>query len=149
MAKRPVGKPIARFDDRGEPDTQQRTRVDRRQTIERDHGVELELISSGADRNIRVQRFVRDRIAVAIAAERVDGPLAGRREVEFVVRRLRIDRDEGLEAGVLPEISGEARRGRRSDSDSGNISVEAEGQLEFGAGSAHSNLDRAHRVSVC
>ena len=73
------------------------------------------------------------RTAVAIAAEGVDGPLARRGEVELVVGRLPFHRDEGFEAGVAPELCGDARHARRRDTDPGNISVEAEGHLEFSA----------------
>ena len=41
MAKRPVREPIARLDNRREPDTERSARVDGRQAIEPDNGVEF------------------------------------------------------------------------------------------------------------
>src|SRR5208282_4376584 len=150
MAKRPVRKPIARLDDGREPDTQRSTRVDGRQTIEPHKGVQLKPTASRAHGNVRAHHFVRNRTAVAIAAEGVDGPLPRRREVELVVRRLPFHRDEGLEAGVAPELCSDARHAGRRDPDPRNISVEAEGHLEFGAGrSAYEHPNGAHRLRAC
>ena len=41
MAKRPIREPIARFDDRREPEADRRARMDRRQCIEPDTTFEL------------------------------------------------------------------------------------------------------------
>jgi hypothetical protein len=145
MAKRPIREPIARLDDRREPDTKGSTRVDDREAVEPDKSVELKPTASRAHCNVRLHHFVRDRTAVAIAAEGVDGPLPRRGEVELVVRRLPFHRDEGFEAGVLPELCSEARHAWRRGPDPGNISVEAEGYLEFGAcRSAYEHLNGAH-----
>src|SRR3984893_1499031 len=129
MAKRPVRNPIARLDHRREPDTEGSTRMDGRQAIEPDNGVELKPTATSAQRNVRAHHFVRERTAVAIAAEGVYGPLPRRGEVELVVRRLPFHRDEGFEAGVAPELCSDARLARRRDPDPRNISVEAEGHL--------------------
>ena len=110
MAKRPVREPIARLDDRREPDTEGSMRVDGRQDIEPDKGVELKPTASRAHGNVGAHHFVRKRTAVAIAAEGVNGPLPRRGEVELVVRRLPFHRDEGFEAGVVPELCSDARR---------------------------------------
>jgi hypothetical protein len=59
-------------------------------------------------------------------------------------------RDEGLEAGVAPQLGSKPRRNRRWDPDSGNISVEAKGHPEFSAGrSTHEHLNGAHCLSAC
>src|SRR5271169_5690826 len=60
MAKRPVREPIARLDDRREPDTEGSTRVDGRQAVEPDKGVELKPTASRAHGNVRAHRFVRE-----------------------------------------------------------------------------------------
>src|ERR1019366_5951598 len=113
-------------------------------------GVQLKPAASRVHGNVRAHHFVRERTAVAIAAEGVDGPLPRRREVELVVRRLPFHRDEGLEAGVAPELCSDARHARRSDQDSGNISVEAEGHPEFSAGrAAYEHPNGAHRLMAC
>src|SRR5208282_5375410 len=129
----PVREPIARLDDRREPDTEGSMRVDGRQDIEPDKGVELKPTASRAHGNVGAHHFVRERTAVAIAAEGVNGPFPRGGEVELVVRRVPFHRDEGFEAGVAPELCSDARRARRRDPDSGNISVEAKGHLEFSA----------------
>src|SRR5207248_2978477 len=122
------------------------TRMDGRQAIEPDKRVELKPTVSSAHGNVRAHHLVRERTAVAIGAEGVDGPLARRGEVELVVRRLPVYRDESFEAGVAPELRSDARHSRRRDSNPANISVEAEGHLEFSAcGSAYPHLNRAHR----
>ena len=78
------------------------------QSIEADASVELEMIVSGAERDLRAHRFVREGAAVAIAGHGVDAPLARRSEVELMVRGLRIQRDESFEAGVAPEFATDA-----------------------------------------
>ena len=150
MAKRPLREPIACLDDRRDPDTEGSTRVDGRQDIEPDKGVELKPTAGRAHGNVRAHHFVRENTAVAIAAEGVDGPLPRRGEVELVVRRLPFHRDEGFEAGVAPELCSDARHAGRRDPDPGNISVEAEGHPEFGAcRSAYEHLNGAHRLRAC
>jgi hypothetical protein len=125
-------------------------RVDGRQDIEPDKGVELKPTASRAHGNVGAHHFVRKRTAVAIAAEGVNGPLPRRGEVELVVRRLPFHRDEGFEAGVVPELCSDARQAGRRDPDPRNISVEAEGHLEFSAcRSAYEHLNRAHRLRAC
>jgi hypothetical protein len=54
--------------------------------------------------------FARERTAIAIAGEGVHGPLAHGAKVELVVRRLPFHRDEGVDAGVLPELHSDGRR---------------------------------------
>jgi hypothetical protein len=150
MAKRPVREPIARLDDRREPDTEGSTRVDGRQAIEPDKSVKLKPTASRAHGNVRARHFVRERTAVAIAAEGVDGPLPRWGEVELVVRRLPFHRDEGFEAGVLPELCSDAWHAGQRDPDPGTISVEAEGHPEFSAcRSAYEHLNGAHRLRAC
>src|SRR5258708_6657406 len=110
MKKRPVRNSVACFDHRREPDSKRSRRGDCRQTIKSNESVQLKPTASGAQRNLRTQNFVRNRTAVAIIAEGVNGPLSRRREVELVVCRLTFYRDESLEAGVLPELFSEARQ---------------------------------------
>src|SRR6202035_4335766 len=66
MAKRPVREPIARLDDRGEPDTKSRTRVSGRQAIEPDKGVQLKPAVSRTHGDVRAGHLARERTAVAI-----------------------------------------------------------------------------------
>jgi len=121
-----------------------------RQAIEPDKGVELKPTVGSAHGNVRAHHFVRERTTVAIAAEGVDSPLTRWGEVELVIRRLPFHRDEGFEAGVAPELCGDARHSRRRDPDPANISVDAEGHLEFGAcRSAYAHLNGAHRLRAC
>ena len=125
-------------------------RVNGRQAIEPDKGVELKSTASRAHRSMRAHNFVRQRTAVTIAAEGVDGPLPRRGEVELMVRRLPFHRDEGFEAGVLPELCSDAWHAGQRDPDPGNISVEAEGHPEYSAcRSAYEHLNCAHRFSAC
>ena len=120
--------------------------MDRGQAIEPDGGIELKPAVSRTHGNPRAHHFVGERTAVAIAAEGVDSPLARRGEIELVVCRLPVHRDEGFEAGVLPEFCSELRHPRHWNVDPGNISVEAEGHPEFSARrSAYDHLDGAHR----
>ena len=65
-----------------------------------------------------------------------------------MVRRLPFHRDEGLEAGVAPELRADARRARRRNPDSANISVEAESHLEFSAGRRRTSTRIVRTVSV-
>src|ERR1700685_1735108 len=102
MTYRPVRESVDRLDDRREADAKSGARVGSGQAIEPDQGVELEPIAGRAHCNLRAYRFVRYRTTVAIAAEGVDGPLSRRREVELVIGRLPVHRDEGLEAGMAP-----------------------------------------------
>ena len=125
-------------------------RVNGRQAIEPDKGVELKSTASRAHRSMRAHNFVRQRTAVTIAAEGVDGPLPRRGEVELMVRRLPFHRDEGFEAGVVPELCSDARDTGRRDPDPRDIPVEPEGHLEFSARrSAYEHLNGAHRFRTC
>src|SRR5580704_6510120 len=103
--------------------------MDGGQPVEPDNGIELKPIAGRAHGNGWAHHFVRERTAVAIAAEGIDGPLPRRGEVELVVRRLPFHRNEGFEAGVAPELCSDARRARRRDPNPRNISLEAEGHL--------------------
>lgn len=150
MANGPVRKPIARLDDRREPDTEGSARVDGRQAIEPDKGIELKPAAGRAHGNMRAHPFVRKRTAVAIATEGEDGPFPRRSEVELMVGRLPFHRDEGFEAGVAPELCSDAWRTRRRDPNPVNISVEAEGHLEFSAcRPPYEYLNGAHRLRAC
>ena len=125
-------------------------RVDRRQAIEPDKGVELKPTDSRVYGYVRAHRLVRERTAVAIAAKGVNGPLPRRGEVELVVRLLPFHCDEGFEAGVLPELCTDARHAGRRDQDPRNISVEAEGHPEFSTcRSAYKNLNGARHLGAC
>jgi hypothetical protein len=121
-------------------------RVGPREFIEPDNAVELKPAVGRAHGNVRVHHFVREGAAVAIGAEGVDGPLARWSEVELVVRRLPFHRYEGFETGVAPELRSDARHARWRNADAANISVEAEGYLEFSAcRSAYEHPNGAHR----
>ncbi len=149
MVNRPVREPIACLDDRREPETKGCMRVDSRQDIEPDQRVQLEPTASRSHGDVWAHPFVRERPAVAIAAEGVRGPFPRRGKVELVVRRLPFQRDEGFEAGMSPELCSDARHAGQRDLDPGNISVEAEGHLEFSAcRSAYDHLNAAHRISA-
>src|SRR2546422_924737 len=97
IEQRPIREPRARLDDRREPDPESNIRVHGGQAIEADYSVEFEAIARSAHGDMRAKRFVCDRTAVAIAAERIDRPLARRGEIEFVIRRLSRNRDKSFE----------------------------------------------------
>src|SRR5271167_1934371 len=108
-------------------------RVEGRQAIEPDKCVELKPIAGRACGDLRAHHFVRDRTAVAIAAEGVCGPLPRRGKVELVVRPLPFHCDESFEAGMSPELCRDTRHAWRRNPDPGNVSVETEGHPEFSA----------------
>ena len=64
-----------------------------------------------------------------------------------MVSRLPFYRDEGFEAGVAPELCSDARHARRRDSNPANISVEAEGQMEFTLADRRTRTSMARTVS--
>ena len=105
VAQRPVRqRAVIGLDHRRQGETERGMAVARRESIERDERVELEPVAVPAHDDRGRQPIVAERSAVAIRAERVDRPLAGGREVELVVRGIAVTGDEGLEAGVTPEV---------------------------------------------
>src|SRR5690242_21725261 len=100
MNERPVRETIAALDDRCEPDAQRRAQVCGAKAVEPNDGVELEPRRAASRRDSRTHRFVRERAAVAIAAERIDRPFSRRRKVQLVILAAPARRDERLEAGM-------------------------------------------------
>ncbi|HKV53146.1 MAG TPA: hypothetical protein VJN94_00765 [Candidatus Binataceae bacterium] len=148
MTERPIREPIVSLDNGGEPETEGSLRVDRGQSVKLNTAVELKRSISRTHGNVRPQAFVRLGATVAIPGESIDGPLSGRSKIELVVCRLSIDRDEGFEAGMLPELRGHALCGRRKDPKAGNISVEAITEIKFGGcGSPYEHPHGPHRIS--
>src|SRR5207244_10020504 len=96
------------------------------ETIER-HG-RRQLQAPGGDPNDDEgrERFVGDEAALPVATEGVRRPLPGRREVEFVIRFSVCQRDEQLEAGVLPEPANAARRPGCRNAQESELRVERE-----------------------
>src|SRR3979490_1322225 len=92
-----------------------RKRQRQRRSVDPYKGVELQLFPAATPANAGIQFPIHERRAVAIARERVRGPLARGREIEFVVAGQALAGDEDFAAGVLPEPGGGARRPRRGD----------------------------------
>src|SRR2546425_295769 len=110
-------------------------------------GVELEFFPAAANGNAGIELLIHERHALAIARERVRGPLARRSQIEFLVAGQALAGDEDLAAGMLPEPDGDARRPRRRNAQAGEVSLERIGHRDSFPRSFHARGDAAHRLA--
>src|SRR4029077_15045034 len=103
MAQRPVRERAALvLEHRREPDAQRRAA--RKESRERHARAYLQAPVPAPDADARRRGQIGGPHALAIVIEAVRGPVPGRREVEFAVAGGPLGGEEGLEAGVPPEL---------------------------------------------
>src|ERR1700736_1677996 len=100
------------------------------QPFERNASLKLKPLVGNPHRDAHRMYLMRQRNGVAVAAESAHGVLTRRREVELVVRRRSFYRNEGFEAGMLPERLRDGCRCRRKNTDTRNVSLEAVCNIE-------------------
>src|SRR5262249_34834012 len=88
LARRVLQRPVRHAagvlgDDHGEPEAQARARVCGRKARQLDECIEVEALVARLDRDLRIERLIDQRRALAVAAECIGGPFARRRKVEL------------------------------------------------------------------
>src|SRR6266850_2441783 len=124
-----------------------RKRQRQRRPVDPYKGVELQFFPAVTHANAGIQLLIHERRAVAIACERVRGPFARGRQIEFAVAGQALAGDEDLAAGVLPEPGGDARRPRRGNAQAVELSLERIGHRDSFPRSVHARGHAAHRLA--